>query len=250
MIDAVLSYHMNPDTCGVAKFNALLAQKLGVPMLPLMPWPKKSECPLVSVKALEMTESDREWLRDSVAPESGIACFEVFWHDAGIDFVTRRARRVFDAHVVGCPSTIVGTAARGAYRVLTFGMSHKMLSPHFTQLKHRLDAEHADYTVEVSSAQHEGFDGSSNAANIEALRGIFGDKLRVLGFLADDALAKELHDVDAVALYYHPALRANNTTAWAALEAGKTLYTNTDADSPALDVTAHSWDKLLELIRA
>ena len=35
MIDAVLGLHTNPATCGVAKFNQLLAAKLGVPFLPL-----------------------------------------------------------------------------------------------------------------------------------------------------------------------------------------------------------------------
>jgi hypothetical protein len=82
------------------------------------------------------------------------------------------------------------------------------------------------------------------------MRGIFGDKLRVLGYLGDDALAKELREVDAVAAFFVPALRANNTSAWAALEAGKPLYTNTDEYSPSLDVHTHSWDKLLELLRA
>jgi hypothetical protein len=78
------------------------------------------------------------------------------------------------------------------------------------------------------------------------MRAIFGDKLRVLGFLGDDALAKELREVDAVAAYYVPALRANNTSAWAALEAGKHLFTNTDELSPPL--VAPTWASLVSLI--
>ena len=103
--------------------------------------------------------------------------------------------------------------------------------------------------------------------------------MRVLGYLADDALAAELRACDCVALFYDPALRANNTTAWAALDAGKPLVTNTDEYSPpelcgrvmnlkAIDhwpwnhvladcgkygqiaAKEMGWDKLIEVLRA
>ncbi len=241
MIDAVLSYHLDPETCGVAKFNTLLAQKLGVPLLGLAPHPHIT--PLISVKFSEFDVHAANsicWYR----------VFDLFTHDDAPTHVVDRARRVYDARDVGCPSTLTGDPTRGAYRVLTFGMSHKMLAPHFTQLKQRLDAEHPDYTIELSSAQHHGQSPTAHVENVLSLRAIFGSKLRVLGHLSDDALANELRDVDAVALYYTPALRANNTTAWAALDAGKQLYTNLDAQSPALDASAYSWAKLLERIRA
>ena len=35
-----------------------------------------------------------------------------------------------------------------------------------------------------------------------------------------------------IALFYEPAVRANNTTLWAALEAGTPVITNLEADSP------------------
>jgi hypothetical protein len=35
-----------------------------------------------------------------------------------------------------------------------------------------------------------------------------------------------------VALFYDPAVRANNTTLWAALDAGTPVITNLDAQSP------------------
>lgn len=220
--------------------------------------------PLISIKTSEMDECALdEW--------AGIAIwygtFDLFLHDnprglCAHDTV-RQARRVFagsadikrriaevrpDAVAGFCPSTLGGNPHRGQYRVLTFGMAHKRLSHHFSQLKHRLDTEHPDYTVEVSRVFHEG-KPTNDRESISELRAIFGDKLRVLGFLSDDALAKELRDVDAVALYFDPALRANNTSAWAALDARKTLYTNTDEYSPPLDASAHSWETLLELIR-
>ena len=261
MIDAVLSYHLNPNTCGVAKFNHELARRLRVPIVALEDWIRTARAhwnvsarpfrPLVSIKWGELAEWDDEYGRFDRYRAAWLPPYDLLLHDremkqtnAGI----KRAARVFYADELGCPSTLTGNATRGAYRVLVFGMAHKILAPHFERLKTELDAKHPDYTVELSTAVHEGSpwdDALSEAA--ASMRRIFGDKLRVLGFLADDAIAKELREVDAVALYYDPALRANNTTAFAALAAGKTLYTNRDDLSPT---EAPTWEKVIAAINA
>jgi hypothetical protein len=269
MIDAVLSFHMNTQTCGVSKFNAALAQRLGVPHDHFSQI-HKYRLPLVSLKFSEGGARQRY-------PGNGVSIkrpYQLFIHDwrgangaapyedrcwvqyaqsviAGNSVIATAARRERpDIVTAFCPSTVTGNPKRGAYRVLVFGMAHKLLLPHFEALKQQLEIEHPDYTIEMSTAVHEGSPwDKALTESVEAMRGIFGDKLRVLGFLGDDALAKELRDVDAVAAYYTPALRANNTTAWAALEAGKQLYTNTDADSPPLDPALHSWDMLCALIK-
>ena len=99
---------------------------------------------------------------------------------------------------------------------------------------------------------------------------MFGERVRCLGYLLDDALAKELRECSAVALFFDPAVRANNTTFWAAIEAERLVITNLDADSPigpSLTVRdiedlrtwpprlwpevvdrVHSWDNLLRLM--
>lgn len=234
MIDAILGYHMNRETCGVAKFNHALAKRLGVPYSVL--GDLRYAHPLISVKGEEIGS----WWRTVHLPKS----FDVLWHDAGVPYISALARRVFHAEEFGCPSTIDGNPSRGAYRVLVFGMSHKLLLPHFEQLKRTLDRDHPDYTIELSTAVHEGnpWDVALEESTA-AMRGVFGDKLRVLGFLADDALARVLTEVDAVAAFYTPALRANNTTAWAAIEAGKELFTNRDDLSPLKPPT---WESLLD----
>ena len=81
------------------------------------------------------------------------------------------------------------------------------------------------------------------------MRSVFGPHLRVLGFLGDDALARVLVEVDAVACYFTPALRANNTSYWAAVDAGKTIYTNRDEHSPK-EGERKTWGELVRLIRA
>lgn len=233
MIDAVLSYHMNPLCCGVAKFNHALAKRLGVPCAPLTE--TKYRHPLLSVKASEIAEWP--WL-------TGV--FDVLWHDSGHPMISALAQRVLYAEDIGCPSTVEGNASRGAYRVLAFGMSHKLALPHFEQLKRDLDREHPDFTIELSTAVHEGNPwDQALTESIAAMRAVFGDRLRVLGFLADDALARVLTEVDAVAAYYSPALRRNNTSAWACIAAGKKLYTNYDEQSPAEMPT---WDAVIGAI--
>lgn len=261
MIDAVLSYHMNPATCGVAKFNHALAKRLGVPIARTCMQPQYRH-PLVSLKT---SERGYQWILE--LPHF-LKRFDLFLHDAPTCHYDslNDALRVYagsktvadairpyrpDVIEAFCPSTIDGNSHRGAYRVLVFGMAHKLSLPHFQNLKEQLGREHPDYTIELSTAVHEGNPwDEALTESVSAMRSIFGSRLRVLGFLGDDAIARELQEVDAVAAYYQPALRANNTTAWAALEAGKTLYTNTDEHSPPLDASAHSWDKLLEILRA
>jgi hypothetical protein len=250
-VDAVLSYHMNPQTCGVAKFNHALAKRLGVPCLPI-----GMECdhPLVSIKPEELSG----WI--GVLSLS----YDLFLHGytsgplvtqadrvyAGNEDIAERLRVIRpDVITAFCPSTVEGNPDRGGYRVLTFGMSHKLVLPHFEQLKRDLERDHPDYTISLSTAVHEGNPwDEALTTSVEAMRGIFGDRLRVLGFLADDALARELQECDAVAAFFVPAFRANNTSAWAALAANKFLYTNLDAQSPALDPEAYGWDALLKVL--
>lgn len=230
---------MNPLTCGVAKFNHALAERLSVPLDDL-DTSRKYQHPLVSIKAHEVGER-LEWLKQLPHRE-----YTLLLHDRP-QFVPAN-RRVFYADNVGCPATIHGNPTRGAFRVLTFGMAHKRLLPHYESLRVQLDVEHPDYTVEMSTAIHEGHPWEDGLAqSVTDMRDIFGDHLRVLGFLGDDALAKELQDCDAVAVYFDPAFRANNTTAWAAIDAGKVLYTNRDEHSPPADFD-HSWDRLIQTL--
>ena len=256
MIDAVLSYHMSPLTCGVAKFNIRLAQTLGVPCLP---WSHAVDvvCPLLSVKPEEVTYWNL-WTRRWVTYDlflHGIPDVPQAWACVG-EARTVYAANAAIAHAVAarrpdvvtawCPSTIEGNPTRGTVNVLTFGMASKIQSGYLVKLKTLLDATGEDYTVSVSCAIHEGNPWAETWQETQAiLGGIFGDRLRVLGFLADDALAKELRDCSAVALFYDPALRSNNTTLWAAIEARKPVVTNLDVWSPT-GVSVYDIDTMTE----
>lgn len=166
--------------------------------------------------------------------------------------------------------------------VLLFGMAHKRQRAHLERLGDLLARQAQTWTVSVSQAIHEGSPWDTTWAETEAtLQDLFGVHLRVLGYLADDALARELREATACALFFDPAARLNNTTLWAAMQARCPVITNLDADSPPALVhghtcydlarleewpvglqralvareghalaSAHTWDRLVEVLRA
>jgi hypothetical protein len=253
VVDAVLSYHTNPATCGVAKFNQRLARELGVPILTLDRHPISH--PLVSIKTSEWERDHNFDPFDWTQVVGWYKTYDVFLHDNGHglarDGVLHKAGRVYAANPsianhlrmirshtnvidAWCPSTIEGNPNRGEINVLTFGMAHKIQAKRYERLKELLDETGKDYTVSVSTAIHEGSPWDETALVADELRTIFGSRLRVLGYLADDALSLEMARCSAIALFFDPALRANNTTFWAALDSGAPVVTNLDADSPQI----------------
>ncbi len=254
MIDAVLCHHISPYGCGTAKWSAHLARELGVPLLTLDRHPVTH--PLLSLRECE---SYVEW--EDVA--EFYPRYDLFVHDAAsihwrgnpailaahrvyaANGVIARRLREFRPDVIEawCPSTIETPPPRAALTILTFGMAHKLVSPHYQRLKALLEAHGEPYTILLSTGVHEGtpWDEALESA-AASLRGIFGAEcVEVLGYLSDAALDREIRAATACAAFYDPALRANNTTAWAVLERWKPLVTNLDSDSPdcnALDVRA------------
>lgn len=265
MIDAVLTPHPNPWTCGTGKWSLELASKLGVLCMPLNQRFTPSTRVLVSARMSEILPQAHPPTRFDLIVHDWTTWDDFTWPshwDRWIEGAERiyaanpvlleqiRAYRP-DVQLLPVPSALTGTPSGSGYRVLTFGMAHKRLAQHFEALKATLDAEHPDYTIRLSTAVHEGSPWDHSLETAEAqLRPIFGDRLRFLGYLADDALVDELHACDAVALYYTPALRANNTSYWAAKEAGKVIFTNRDEYSPADDAPAPTWADVMRVLHA
>lgn len=255
MNDVVLTHPHHPDLCGVVKFSQRLADRLGVPCVRSLDNVGTYAYPLLSVKGAELSSF--------LLPEGR---FDLFAHDTHTSLLglALGAKRVFtanrviarkmqsarpDAIAAWCPSLIQGDDSRASYNVLTFGMAHKLQIAQYERLKADLDAEHGnDYTVRVSTAVHEGSPWDATADVADQLRAVFGSKLRVLGYLADDALVREMREADAVALFFPDGVRENNTTYWAAVEHGRRILTNRDADSPTGGAHRYTWDRLTELI--
>lgn len=230
---SVSSLHTNPNTCGVAKFSQQLAQRLGVQFRPL--YDDLGEHPLLSLKAAEFRGCNMGNL-DTVVEEGP---FSVFWHDAGLESITRRATHVFYADPslgspgLFCPSLLTPSKPR-TVRLFSFGMAHKLQTQHYAKVRQLLEDAGLDYRLRVSVGLHEGTSLDDATKHFDALKEIMGaDKVTILGCLSDDAVAEELHNADTVLAFFERGVRANNTTVHAALDHGCRVITNSDFRSPS-----------------
>jgi hypothetical protein len=276
MIDAVLSYHADPISCGVTKFSQQLAKRLDVE------WVCSADQQAAYRKAsgllsLKTSEVDGKVFH---AP----LIYDLFLHDFAVGEPVTSARRVFaasaaiadeirpyrkDVITAWCPS-LVEAHPREPITVLSFGMAHKLRTDLYETLKEKLDDTGEPYVVYVSAALHDGTTFHDAAASFETLRRLFGPHFVFLGTLSDEAMVDRLRTCTYVAAFFEHGLRENNTSVNAALEAGATVITNWDVHTPRFyqawtwDVRSsdlvktaqrnaireeYGWDKLVELIR-
>jgi hypothetical protein len=253
MIDSIAGYHLNPWTCGIAKFNAILARHLNLPVVGIgSPELGHYSRPLLSLKLSEFTPEDAQALAEWVAANEGQ--FELFLHAFDGTEIEKRmlaaAARVSCgnqelAHTLApdrpdivelfCPGTLLNPQRfqRTELSVFTFGMAHKIRVPLYRRLKDLLDATGKTYSVYVSTALHENtsFDGSF-VVRFEELQSIFGGQVYFMGYLSDTAVFNHLVDCTYLAAFFEKGLRANNTSVNAAMETGCAVITNLDEHSP------------------
>lgn len=246
---SVVSYHTNTFGCGVAKFSAELAKRLGVPFVGITPTEAWGDFPLLSLKWSELDDNHRIFtghqcwpnMRQNSAEVMRTAKpkrYGVFWHDAGDARITEHAEHVFFADPslgspgLWCPSLLTPSRPR-TVRLFSFGMASKLQPHRYRRVRELLDAAGLDYRLRVSVGLHEGTDLADATQHFDALKDIMGaDKVTILGILSDDAVAEELAAADSVLAFFEKGVRANNTTVHAALDAGCRVVTNTDRKSP------------------
>ena len=254
MIDCIAGYHLNPWTCGIAKFNSILARNLDVPVVAIGSMAlRRYRTPLLSIKLSEFSPADAQALAEWVDGHAG--GFELFLHAFDGTAVETRlltaAARVYcgnrelshelaparpDIVELFCPGTLLNPQ-RFAYTelsVFTFGMAHKIRVPLYRRLRDLLEATGKSYAVYVSTALHENtsFDGSF-VVRFEELQSIFNGQVYFMGYLSDTAVYNHLMDCTYLAAFFDKGLRANNTTVNAAMESGCAVITNLDEHSPA-----------------
>jgi hypothetical protein len=253
MIDCIAGYHLNPWTCGIAKFNAILARHLELPVVGIRAVELGSyRRPLLSVKLAEFSAPDAADL--DMWSHAHAGQFEVFFHAFDGTETEKRlmaaAGRVYcgnrelfetlrparpDIHELFCPGTILNPARfqNTELSVFTFGMAHKIRVPLYGRLRELLDASGKTYSVYVSTALHENtsFDGSF-VVRFEELQSVFNGQVYFMGYLSDTAVFNHLLDCNYLAAFFEKGLRANNTTVNAAMEQGCAVITNLDEYSP------------------
>jgi hypothetical protein len=254
MIDCIAGYHLNPWTCGIAKFNSILASHLQVPVVGIRAVELGSyRRPLLSVKLSEFTPADAADL--DIWSQAHAGAFDLFLHAFDGTPIEQRllaaAGRVCvgnaelyrelrgarpDVEEMFCPGTILNPQRfqQTDLSVFTFGMAHKIRVPLYRRLRDLLEATGRSYSVYVSTALHENtsFDGSF-VVRFEELQSIFNGQVYFMGYLSDTAVYNHLMDCTFLAAFFEKGLRANNTTVNAAMESGCAVITNLDEHSPA-----------------
>jgi hypothetical protein len=250
-VEAVVTHHRDGFRSGVARFNELLASRLGVPLYGVDEdgepgWGRS----LFSFKVSEMGD----WERDALVERMERADWrgEVYLHEwAGLDVerrIVERAARVHcgnleiherlggvDAEIADAwtPGLLVDRRdyERADLSVFSFGMAHKIQTESFRRLRELLDASGRSYAVYVSAANHETSSLEDAEAVFREMHEVF-PSLYFLGNLSDVAVHNQLRTATFFAAFFPKGVRANNTTVAAAMETGSVVITNLDEHSP------------------
>ena len=256
MMDCILGYHLNPLTCGIAKFNLTLARRVGVPVLSLFDAEALNyHRPLLSIKISEFTPDDISALDKILDLMEQRQSLRLFFHDFSGTETELRAIRQAEIVYCGnselisqlrdirsdlveswCPGTLLDTQCfnHAELSVFSFGMAHKVRAEHYRRLRDLLEETGKSYCLYLSTALHDGtsFDGSFTLA-FEELREIFGSNVYFLGYLSDIAVYSYLKETTFFAAFFDKGARANNTSVNAAMECGSVVITNLDEHSPS-----------------
>lgn len=249
----IVSYHTNPYTCGVARFNQELARTLGIGVISLTDFIDHSEgLPFLSLKFEEIPEQVAQELSQHMSrtnPE-----FDLFLH--GVQESEPRLRLVAAARKVFVGSKdhadairptrpdIIALFAPGApftgdkksfdLTLLTFGMAHKIRADGYRKLAEIMATDRRSVQLEISTALHEGTSFSDDFFSVNAeISEVFAGSVLFLGFLADGEISRRLRAADALIAFFPGGVRENNTTVLSAMVHGCAVITNMDHFSPA-----------------
>jgi hypothetical protein len=251
-LDGVVTHHVNGFRSGVARFNELLAERLGVPLVGLFDGRLgELRTPLLSFKPSELGPEDVAALERRLAAAGWEP--ELFLHEFAGSELERRllaaARRVRcgnaailervrklhpDADLLWTPG-LMGEEPRihpVETSVFSFGMAHKIRADKFRRLRQLLEAHERSYALYVSAANHETTSIRDVHVVFEEMRELFADRLYFMGHLSDLLVQHYLEATTFYAAFFESGVRANNTSVASAMERGAVVVTNLDRHSP------------------
>lgn len=249
---SLVSYHTNPYTCGVARFNQALATALGIPLCAVNKLKAhQSDMLLLSVKFEEMSADIAQNLL--VDLQVAGTNFDLFLHGIANTDIEQKfiasARRVIvatqeyadlirsqreDVVAYFAPGAAdTGTTRSAEITLLTFGMAHKIRSEGYRKLGQLLSADSRAVQLEISTALHDGTSFSEDFFSVGSeISQVFNGNVSFLGFLADDEVSRRLRAADALVAFFPHGVRENNTTVLSAMAHGCAVITNFDSYSP------------------
>ncbi len=177
-MDCVLGYHLNPLSCGIAKFNLALARQMSVPVLSLFdPSAASTRRPLLSIKLSEFTYNHARDLERFLNERPATQSLRLFLHAFDDTELERRMVMEADLVCVGnielaerlrrlrpdvveawCPGAVFDATpfTPTELSVFTFGMAHKVRGEHYRRLDELLQQAGKSYSLYLSTALHEG----------------------------------------------------------------------------------------------
>ncbi len=251
-LDAVVTNHRDSFRSGVGRFNELLAERLGVPLVGVRKLLAAGcERPLLSFKVAELAAAERAVLATLV--ETRPFPWELFLHVYDGDHLEERlalgaerlhcgnheifeqvGRRHPSAQTLWSPGLILDERpfATTDVSVFTFGMAHKIRIDLFQRLRRLLESSGRSYAVYVSAANHETTRMRDAHLIFDEMHEVFPDALYFLGNLSDVGVYNYLRSSTFFASFFLGGVRANNGSVAAAMDKGAVVITNLDEHSP------------------
>jgi len=248
---SILTYHTNPYTCGVARFNSSLAKEFGISMVSFLNASQFDlATPLVSVKFSEMKLGDADLLcRITVRSEYDLLLHDFSTNRAELELL-KNANRVFganseisdlmrkyrpDVESLFAPGLQPHPHEVGAdVELLTVGMAHKIQSRLFARLGELVAADLRSVKLTISAAFHEGMDFGESMSRVHSeVQHTSGLDCVFAGFLSDEELSQRLLKSDGMVAFFATGVRENNTSVLGAMAHGCAVFANVDSYSPA-----------------
>jgi len=251
----LITSHTNPTLSGVAKFNSILADLMGIPRMTLRDLLGQKKGPLLlSIKLKDVMDSEIDDIQRGTQHlwRRGIV-YDIFFHSFdGLDMefdLVRNARLIFCGNreiyrelqgfsrniiSVWCPALLREDKAldNEILNIFSFGMAHKIQIQYYRRLRDLLEKYRIGYSLKVSAAFHEKADFGDFNLISHQLAEIFSDRIQFMGFLSDDAVNFFLHRSHLFVAFFDRGVRSNNTSIFAAMERGCAVLTNCDEYSP------------------
>ena len=252
---ALITYHTNSYTCGVARFNGALSKALQIPMLDIDTWVSNADYDskyLFSVKPSEFDQHVSDMVSDSLSKLNGKHW--VFFHEFNQTDIEIKLAEISEKAIA--VDRIIGSAASKFFKdvglgfapglniasleeecdvvLLTMGMAHKINQADYAILEAVVKTDFRSFQLRVTVAVHEGFDIGETFVNVPELVGTnWSADLVFLGFLSDQAMSSELRKCDAVVIFPQLGARESNSSIIGAMAHGAAVVTTLDANSPS-----------------
>jgi hypothetical protein len=252
MVDAVVTHHRDSFRSGVGRFNELLGERLGVPVIAIRRLLTAGHTrPLLSFKVAELAPGELAVLQELV--DTKPFEWELFLHVYDghplEEALVRGAAHVHagnhevHAQVEGLARSAGTLWSPGLIlderefptpevSVFSFGMAHKIRTDLFQRLRDLLDASGRSYALYLSAANHETTRMRDAHLIFDELHEIFPSTLYFLGNLSDVGVYNQLRSSTFFASFFLGGVRANNGSIAAAMEKGAVVITNLDKYSP------------------